>query len=160
LADVVSKNGNLLLSIPQRGDGTIDSEEEKILDDLAGWMAVNGQAVFGSRPWHIYGEGPTVLSVGMQNEGGFKGFVEGDVRFTVKDGALYLYSLVAPGKPLSVKALGRRAMAQAGKGQVAKVTLLGGGAVRFRQREDAMEIDLPRGLGVVPVLKIEGRGVA
>lgn len=160
LADVVSKNGNLLLSIPQRGDGTIDSEEEKILDDLARWMAVNGEAVFGSRPWHVYGEGPTVLSVGMQNEGGFKGFVEGDVRFTTRDGALYLYSLVAPGKSLSVKALGRRSMAQAGKGQVAKITLLGGGAARFRQHEDAMEIDLPRGLGVVPVLKIEGRGIA
>ncbi|HEX7800372.1 MAG TPA: alpha-L-fucosidase, partial [Asticcacaulis sp.] len=58
LCDVVSKNGNLLLSIPVRGNGAIDEKEEKIVEDIAGWMAVNGEAIFATRPWDIYGEGP------------------------------------------------------------------------------------------------------
>ncbi|GAM03705.1 alpha-L-fucosidase [Novosphingobium sp. MBES04] len=159
LADVISKNGNLLLSVPQRGDGTIDAEEEKILDDLARWFAVNGEAVYGSRPWHVYGEGPTQLQVGMQNEGGFDGFVPGDVRFTTKDGALYLFVLATGDAPIQVCALGRRVLAQAGKGRIARITQLGGGPVHFRQDADALHLDLAPGELFVPVLKIEGPGL-
>ena len=65
LIDVVSKNGCLMVSIPQRGDGTIDDKEEKVLEGMAGWIAVNGPAIYASRPWRIYGEGPTRLVEGM-----------------------------------------------------------------------------------------------
>ena len=58
LADIVAKNGNLLLNIPQRGDGTIDAEAEQVLAELAAWMKVNGEAIFATRPWKILGEGP------------------------------------------------------------------------------------------------------
>ncbi|WP_294333288.1 alpha-L-fucosidase [uncultured Sphingomonas sp.] len=150
LADVISKNGNLLLSVPQRGDGTIDSEEEKILDDLAAWMAVHGEAVFGTRPWRTYGEGPTQLASGMQNEGGFKGFTEQDVRFTRRGDTLYLFFLKAPSAPVTVKALGRKA------GRVARARLLGGGDVAFRQSEAGLTVTLPKGLGTVPVVRIDG----
>ncbi|MCJ1960572.1 alpha-L-fucosidase [Novosphingobium mangrovi (ex Hu et al. 2023)] len=159
LADVISKNGNLLLSVPQRGDGTIDAEEEKILDDLARWFTVNGEAVYGSRPWHVYGEGPTQLQVGMQNEGGFEGFVPGDVRFTTREDALYLFVLATRDAPLQVRALGRRALAQAGKGRIARITQVGGGPVRFRQDADALHLDLAPEDLFVPVLKIEGPGL-
>ena len=159
LADVVSKNGNLLLSVPQRGDGTIDAEEEKILDDLARWFAVNGDAVYGSRPWHIYGEGPTELQVGMQNESGFKGFRPGDVRFTTRDGALYMFVLARPEGPLSVRSLGHRAMARAGKGRIERATMLGGGEVAMRQTGDATAFDIPQGTLFVPVIRLEGRGL-
>ena len=155
LADVVSKNGNLLLSIPQRGDGTIDAQEEQILDDLAAWMAVHDEAIFGTRPWHVFGEGPTKLHSGMQNEDAFKGFVSGDVRFTAKDGALYVLFLKAPTGPIRVNALGRRAMT----GTVHRAVLLGHGPVSHRQGAEAMVFDLPRGLGTVPVVKLEGEGL-
>ena len=59
LADVVAKNGNLLLSVPQRGDGSIDADEDAILAALAGWMDANGAAIHGTRPWRVFGEGPT-----------------------------------------------------------------------------------------------------
>lgn len=156
LADVVSKNGCLLLSIPQRGDGTIDAEEEKILDGMAQWMAVNEEAIFASRPWRIFGEGPTVLPTGMQNEGAFKGFMPGDVRFTAKGGALYMLVLKPSPGPLSIRALGRRTM----HGAVERVSLLGAGPVRWRQENAAMVLDLPPSAGMVPVVKIEGRGIA
>ncbi|WP_084579634.1 alpha-L-fucosidase [Sphingomonas azotifigens] len=150
LADVISKNGNLLLSVPQRGDGTIDAEEERILDDLGAWMAVNGEAVFRTRPWRSYGEGPTQLAAGMQNEDGFKGFTEQDVRFTTKGDTLYLFFLKAPTGPVTVRSLGL------GAGRVARARLLGGGDVAFRQAAAGLTLTLPRGLGTVPVVRIDG----
>lgn len=157
LADVVSKNGNLLLSIPQRGDGTIDTEEEKILDDMAGWMAVNGEAIFGSRPWRRYGEGPTQLQVGMQNEGTAKPFTGQDVRFTTNKGALYALFLGKPSRTATIRTLaaGRR------QGRIERVTLLGGGPVRHRQDATGLHLELPMDrAGFVPVVRIEGAGVA
>ena len=59
LADVVSKNGNLLLNIPVRGNGTIDEKEAAIVDEIASWTGRNGEAIFGTRPWRKFGEGPT-----------------------------------------------------------------------------------------------------
>jgi len=70
LADIVSKNGNLCLSIPLKGDGTIDSDERQILTDLADWMRINGEAIFGTRPFKVYGEGPReAVATGNFNEG-------------------------------------------------------------------------------------------
>lgn len=57
LADIVSKNGNLPLSIPLRGDGSIDEDESRFLDGLASWMPANGEAIIGSRPFNVFGEG-------------------------------------------------------------------------------------------------------
>ncbi len=152
LADVVSKNGNLLLSIPQRGDGTIDAEEERILDDLAAWMAVNGSAIFGSRPWRVYGEGPTKLATGMQNEGAFKGFTPQDVRFTTRDGALYLFFLKPPTGTARIAALGR----QSSRGRIERITRLGAGPIPFRQTDAALELDMTGQTGTVPVYRVEG----
>jgi alpha-L-fucosidase len=159
LADVVSKNGNLLLSIPQPGDGSIDAEEEKILDGMASWTATNGEAIFGSRPWRTFGEGPTVLKPGMQSEGATHPFTPRDIRFTTNQGALYVLFLGWPEGSASVKALGRQYWRG---GAIERITLLGGGPVAFRHAGDALHLDMPRrqGSGFVPVLKIEGRGIA
>ncbi|MEG3088921.1 alpha-L-fucosidase [Sphingomonas sp. PB4P5] len=153
LADVVSKNGNLLLSVPQRGDGTIDGEEENILDGLAAWMAINGEAIFGSRPFRVYGDGPTRLASGMKSEDGFKGFAAGDVRFTTRGGALYVLFLKAPQGTARIMALGRSQW----NGAIARVTLLGGRTLSHRHSDEALELELPPGLGIVPVVRIEGR---
>ena len=58
LVDIVSKNGNLLLNIPVRGDGTIDDKELKVVEGIAGWMDVNKECIFGTHPWKVFGEGP------------------------------------------------------------------------------------------------------
>ena len=95
LVNIVSKNGNLLLSIPVRGDGTIDSDEVAFLEGMARWMDVNGEGIFGSRPWKIYGEGPARGGGGMFNENRIR-FGARDIRFTTKGRYLYAWFLGWP----------------------------------------------------------------
>lgn len=151
LCDVVSKNGNLLLSIPVRGDGTIDSEEEKIVAGITRWMQRNGEAIFGSRPYHVYGEGPTKVGGAEFNEGKVR-FAEGDVRYTVKDGAIYAAFLVWPKGVVLLNEMSRIFMPH-------RVTLLGGGEVGFNGEGGRIAFELPPpGKGdFIPVVRIEGR---
>jgi alpha-L-fucosidase len=157
LCDTVSKNGNLLLSIPVRGNGTIDSEEEKIVAGIAAWMAMNGEAIHGSRPWRIYGEGPTKVGGGMFNEGKFS-FQAEDVRFTVKNGTLNMAMLQWPQGPVRVPSLGLGPLSGA---RIARATLRGGGPVVVKQDVDAATFTLPRAQAgeFVPVLRLEGSGL-
>jgi len=111
LIDVVSKNGNLLLSVPLRGDGTPDDEEIAIIEGIAAWMQINQQAIHGSRPWKIMGEGPQLEATEAGNGSNFnehqvKPFTADDVRFTTKDGALYAFVMAAPKGRISIKSLG------------------------------------------------------
>ena len=154
LADVVSKNGNLLLSVPQRGDGSIDSEEEAILDALSRWIAVNGEAIFGSRPWRAFGEGPTQAASGQLGESAQKAWTAGDIRFTARGGALYALLLAPRPGPLTIASLGERA-----EGVVERVALLGGPALPHRRDSAGLYFDLPRTEGFVPVLRIDGPGL-
>lgn len=145
LADIVSKNGNLLLNVPVRGDGSIDEKEERVLEDLAAWMKVNGEGIFATRPWKVFGEGPASagaeLSAQGFNEGKGKPFTAEDVRYTVsKDGkTLYAIVLGFPEKPVRLTALGRSA------GTTARaITLLGDTAKTiWKQESDAVVIQAP-----------------
>jgi alpha-L-fucosidase len=112
LVDIVSKNGNLMLNIPLRGDGTADDKEIRLLEDIATWMAVNSEAIYATRPWKIYGEGPSTQTPG--EKGQFDGhkdiapFTAEDVRFTTsKDGkTLYAIAMGWPaGGNLVIKSL-------------------------------------------------------
>jgi len=154
LVDVVSKNGNLLLSIPQRGDGSIDSDERQILTNIAAWMRINGEAVFDTRPWRIYGEGPTEVQGGMHGEGAARHWTGQDIRFTTKGDALYAFALDWPESArLSIRAL------RAGTaGRVDRVEMLGGDALSFSQTDEALIIDLPaaRPVTVAPALRLQG----
>jgi alpha-L-fucosidase len=95
LVDIVSKNGNLLLNFPVRGDGTLDAQEESILASLAEWISVNGEAIYGTRPWKVYGEGAGSVSSGNFNEDKLHYTAE-DIRFTTKEGNLYAIALGWP----------------------------------------------------------------
>jgi alpha-L-fucosidase len=127
LADIVSKNGNLLLNIPVRGDGTIDPDEVAIVSDIAKWMDVNRESIFGTRPWKVFGEGPASETAPLTgpgfNEGKGRAFSEEDVRFTTKDNILYAIVLGVLSKPLNVRSLGTRAGLLTGK--IENVALLG-----------------------------------
>ncbi len=89
LIDIVSKNGCLLLNIGPKADGTIPEESQKILTEIGAWLKINGEAIYDTRPWEIYGEGPTQVNKGHHSEKKNKLSTAEDVRFTQKKGVLY-----------------------------------------------------------------------
>jgi alpha-L-fucosidase len=155
LCDVVAKNGNLMLSVPLRGNGTIDSDEVGILEALASWMKINGEAIFSTRPWRIYGEGPTQVKAGMFGEKDVKPFTAQDIRFTTRRGVLYALGLGAP----DAAALTIKSLAAGTPGQVQRVELLGSSeSLHYRRHGSGLTVTLPQrriGDGVY-ALKISG----
>ncbi len=136
LVDIVSKNGNLLINVVQRPDGSLDPEVEQLLSQLADWIAVNGEAIYGTRPWTSYGEGPVRAQGGAFKED--SAFTAEDVRFTTKGGTLYAFSLGWPGKGLTIRALGTAA------GRVSGVRLLGhDGRIEWTQDANGLKIAVP-----------------
>ncbi len=96
LIDIVSKNGCLLLNIGPKADGTIPDEAQAILRDIGAWLRVNGEAVYGTRPWKIFGEGPTKVATGHHSEKENTDHVSADIRFTTRDDVLYAIALAWP----------------------------------------------------------------
>lgn len=138
LVDIVSKNGNLLLNIPQRPDGTIDDECEYLLKEMAVWMKPNAEGIFGSRPWQVAGEGPTSAKAGAFQEGAVEWTAE-DFRFTLKDSVVYAFQMRRPETNRAmIRSLGKSASRR-----VAGVRLLGHGDVEFEQMPGGLAIALP-----------------
>jgi alpha-L-fucosidase len=158
LIDIVSKNGNLLLSIPIRGDGTIDELEMAFLEGMEKWMNINGEAIFGTRPWKIYGEGPTQIKAGMFNEGSIK-FTEEDIRFTTKGNTLYAFILGWPGnKSTLVKSFSTQSSYLEGR-TITNVSLMGyQGKLDWIQNEEGLSVKMPvdKPCEDAFVLKIDG----
>jgi alpha-L-fucosidase len=125
LIDTVSKNGTFVLNIPGRPDGTIDSKEIAVLDQITSWIEVNGEAIFATRPWLIYGEGPNNVSSGSFQGASISKLGEKDIRFTrSKDNrTIYAFALGAPAGSLLIKSLGTTAPTSPGK--IQQVQLLG-----------------------------------
>jgi alpha-L-fucosidase len=96
LVDIVSKNGCLLLNVGPRADGTIPEKDREILLSIGKWLRVNGEAIYGTTYWKTYGEGPTKTSTGHLAEHKDQPFIAQDIRFTVKDDALYAILLDWP----------------------------------------------------------------
>lgn len=159
LCDIVSKNGNLLLSIPQRGDGSIDDEEEKVLNGMARWMKVNSEAIFASRPWRRFGEGPTKAIEGMQSEDKATAFTSADIRFTTHKGNLYAAFLDWPQGMASIASLGKAALPDA---NIRRIFLLGYGPLKYVRDDSGLHLTLPSAKAgdFVPVIRIEGTALA
>ena len=124
LVDIVSKNGNLLLNIGPRADGTIAQEAADILRELGGWLRINGEAIYMTRPWLTFGEGNTKVGSGQMSENQDQPFTAEDIRFTFKGNKLYAIVLGWPtGAEIRIKSLAR------GSGylprSIAEVELLG-----------------------------------
>jgi len=136
LIDIVSKNGNLLLNIGPKSDGTITDQETQVLLGTGKWLDVNGEAIYGSRPWKIFGEGPTKSASGSfadQKDA----FNARDVRFTTKGDFLYMIALGLPDGPLIVKALSLKS----GNGRIASIKMLGSDQkVTWKQKVDELVI--------------------
>ena len=111
LIDIVSKNGNLLLNVVQTPEGDLEPDVLKILDEIAAWTPLNGEAIYGTRPWKIYGEGPSTSK--NQTKGQFGGvkdvrpYESTDFRFTTKGETLYAFCMSKPSGDIKIESLGK-----------------------------------------------------
>ncbi|AOS44588.1 Alpha-L-fucosidase [Lacunisphaera limnophila] len=95
LVDIVSKNGNLLLNVALRADGTLPDDQRAALTSVGTWLAQNGEAIYGTRPWKLFGEGPTIVAGGHFQQQ-TQPFTSADIRFTTKGDTLYAILLGWP----------------------------------------------------------------
>jgi alpha-L-fucosidase len=141
LIDIVSKNGNLLLNIGPRSDGAIPEAVQQVLLDIGAWLNINGEAIYGTRPWRTYGEGPTKVMAGSFHEIETGTYTAEDFRFTTRGDVLYAIGL---GWPTNGEAVIRSLALTVGSAQVQSVSLLGSNAkLRFEQHPDGLHVQLP-----------------
>jgi alpha-L-fucosidase len=145
LTDIVSKNGNLLLNFPLPNSGELDYEETVVLQGITEWMEANSEGIYATRPWKIYGEGPSTkaeIKAGNFNEGKRSDFTAEDVRFTIKGSTLYALVMGWPEKEAAVRALGLGSPQNPGK--IGKVEVLGyKGELKWKQEEGALKVEMP-----------------
>lgn len=159
LVDNVSKNGNLLLNVVQRPDGSLDPEVEDMLVQLADWNAIHGQAIFGTRPWLVYGESSVKVKGGSFGED-YK-YNAHEIRFTTKGPALYAFTLGWPeDRKITIRSLAKPDGSDVNN--IERITLLGyDGNIDWKQSPEGLQVTLPE-RKVSPytaALKIIGTGL-
>ncbi|MGA2499507.1 MAG: alpha-L-fucosidase, partial [Tepidisphaeraceae bacterium] len=138
LVDIVSKNGCMLLNVGPLADGRIPDTAQGILTGIGDWLKVNGEAIYGTRPWTIFGEGPTRNKGGGFSENADRPFTARDIRFTTRGDKLYAIALAWPlDRQLTVKSLAK-------PNQITKVELLGhDGELKWAQTEENLVVTMP-----------------
>ena len=146
MIDTVSKNGTFILNIPGKPDGTIDSKEIAVLDGITDWMQGNGEAIYATRPWKIYGEGPDMVKSGSFQGNSISKLNAKDIRFTRNKAntAIYAIALGWPAGEFVIQSLGTASATQPGK--IKHVQLLGTSEqVKWKQTAEGLRVELPRG---------------
>ncbi|WP_245907022.1 alpha-L-fucosidase [Reichenbachiella versicolor] len=143
LIDIVSKNGNLLLNVGPKADGTIPEDQEEILLQIGSWLDTNGEAIYDTKYWNIFGEGPTEVKKGHHSEGGNKGMTAEDIRFTTKENTLYAIAMDWPeNSKMVIKSLAKGSEYELK--EIKDIKLLGSDAkLSWEITEAGLEIQLP-----------------
>lgn len=160
LVDTVSKNGCLLLNIGPRADGSIPEPEVRLLQEIGAWLAVNGEAIYGSRPWTVYGEGPTRMADGQFSDGAAPVYQPADLRFTTRGDHLYVTALGgARDGRIEIRSLGRDLALY--PREVGAVRILGRpDPIEYERDAQALTVRLPghSAKTAMPVLRVDPAG--
>ncbi len=139
LIDIVSKNGNLLLNVPIKADGTLDAETTRILEETGAWFAINGEGIYGTRPWYRFGDGKVneIPELGRTSP-----YTKKDFRFTTQGDTLYAFVLDWPGENETVwmKHISPNNLSA---GVVTSVTMLGVGEITWKQDRVGLTLTMP-----------------
>jgi alpha-L-fucosidase len=143
LVDIVSKNGALLLNVGPKSDGTVPEQAKNVLLAMGRWLSVNGEAIYGTRPWKISGEGPTKVVGGTFHDTATKPYTSQDIRFTTRDGVLYAIALGWPADSrIKIQSLARGSGVM--QSEVTSVQLLGSSQkLKWTRDHEGLEIELP-----------------
>ena len=160
LIDIVSKNGNLLLSVPVRGDGTIDEKELAVVQGITAWMNVNKESIHGTRVWSSFGDGPTAEAANPLSAQGFNegtNYTAKDIRYVSKADTVYASLMGWPDTNVTLKSLSYASPTYTGN--ISKVKLLGYGELEFSRNNEGLQVVFPATAiatgNVASVLKIE-----
>lgn len=137
LVDIVSKNGNLLLNVGLKADGTLPEGQRYILQEMGRWLKINGEAIFETRPWVVYGEGPTLQTGSTFDTEPRQPYDAKDIRYATKGDVFYATCLDWPGRTVEFEKL---RIQRVSKG--AQVNLLGHGPVQYSVSNRQLNIDL------------------
>jgi alpha-L-fucosidase len=147
LVDIVSKNGCMLLNVGPKPDGTIPDEEQKILREIGQWLKINGDAIYGTRPWREFGEGPTQIPAGQFSDNDVT-FTARDIRFTTKGDKLFAITLGKPEGAVEIQALAKE--------KIETVKLLGSSnSLSWSQTDSSLRIDVPKDTSLKHALVFE-----
>jgi alpha-L-fucosidase len=142
LIDIISKNGNLLVNVGPRSDGTIPEEGQRVLREVGSWLKDNGEGIYGTRAWKTYGEGPTKVIAGSFHDTDSQPFTDRDFRFTTKNGTLYAFEFAWPSAGEAV--IHTLTEAQLDGKKISSVSLLGSSStLTFESQSDGLHIHLP-----------------
>ncbi|MDR2643406.1 MAG: alpha-L-fucosidase [Planctomycetaceae bacterium] len=137
LIDIVSKNGNLLLNVPPRADGTLDDNAVVLLKEIGKWLKVNGEGIYGTRPYSVFGEGPTKVSGGYFTR--MATLTAQDFRFTTKGDTVYVFVCGTQTDKVAIKTFAEKIYYR-----IKSVSMLGAeGELKFEQKDDALHVVLP-----------------
>ena len=161
LMDVVSKNGNLLINVVQTPGGDLEPDVLNIVNGIGKWTAANAEGVYATRPWKVYGEGPSTLKEnqksgrfgGLSDTGGYQST---DVRYTTKGNNVYAFVMATPEGDIKLTSLGKNA--RLADKDIVSVSMLGSNEkLKWKQEDDALVITKPVKL---PSWKVRGFKIA
>ena len=141
--DAISKNGVVMLNVALHGDGTIPEKQIGYLTAFGDFIKINGEGIYGTRPWKSFGEGPLEVKDGRQGEN-HQEYSQDDIRFTTKDGVLYAFVLARPTQDIKIKTLATGGLLDR---EVTGIELMGSSEkIQWDRSDDALTIQLPKSL--------------